>query len=616
MCGITGWIDFKRSLRNQGDCLSEMARTLTHRGPDEQNIWLSEHAAFGHRRLIVVDPEGGRQPMQRTDNNGTYTIVYNGELYNTEEVRTELKACGHTFLSYSDTEVLLKAYIEWKEDCVLKLNGIFAFAIWDEARQTLFAARDRLGVKPFFYQSKDKSLLFASEPKGILAHPDARPVVDREGLLELLALGPSKTPGAGIYKGMKELKAGHTLVFNHQGIKEKAYWELSSNAHHESLSTTIEQIRELLTDAIIRQTFADRYVGTFLSGGLDSSAITAIASNAYVSRTGKRLNTYSIDYEGNDEHFTASVFQPNADQDYIDEVSSYLSTDHHSYIIPTSVLVEHLKKAVFFRDMPGYADIDASLLWFCVQLKKDVTVALSGECADEIFGGYPWFHNPETASKDGFPWIRSINDRKQLLNDKWHSRLNLSDYARQRFQETQSKTPLDHSESAEEKSRRQLFYLNQHWFMAALLERKDRMSMGASLEVRVPFADHRLVEYVWNVPWDMKYYNNREKGLLRSALTGLLPNRIIERKKSPYPKTFHPDYTKKVAEWLSESIMHSNAPILEIFSKDKLIKLVETGGESFKTPWYGQLMKGPQLLAHLAQMNQWLEEYKITIDER
>lgn len=616
MCGITGWIDFKQPLHQQESILRKMTDTLKHRGPDDQNIWLSSHAAFGHRRLIVVDPKGGAQPMQRNDRNGTYTLVYNGELYNTEELRSKLIEKGHAFTGHSDTEVLLASYIEWKEKCVEKLNGIYAFAVWDDLKQQLFAARDRLGVKPFFFSIKDSRLLFGSEPKAILAHPDAFPVIDREGLLEILALGPSKTPGAGIYKGMRELKPGHTLTFNHHGLKETSYWELSSERHSHSLNETVERIRELVKDAITRQTFADLPVGTFLSGGLDSSAISAISSQAYSDRTGRKLNTYSIDYEGNETHFISSVFQPNADQEYIDEVSAYLNTSHRDYIISTPVLVEHLKEAIHFRDMPGYADIDASLLWFCKQLKKDVTVALSGECADEIFGGYPWFHNPETASKEGFPWIRSMTDRQNLLNDQWGNRLNLADYAQQRFAETIERTPLDPSESANEKARRQMFYLNQHWFMAALLERKDRMSMGASLEVRVPFADHRLVEYVWNVPWEMKRLNEREKGLLREAMKGFLPARIIERKKSPYPKTFNPLYTQMAGDWLKESISHSSAPILELFSKEKLKTLIDTNGESFLTPWYGQLMKGPQLLAHLAQLNQWLEDYRIRFDER
>jgi asparagine synthase (glutamine-hydrolysing) len=614
MCGITGWIDWKTDLRTAGQTLAKMTKCLKHRGPDESNTWLSPHAAFGHSRLIVVDPLGGRQPMKKDIQGKLYHLVYNGELYNTEDIRKELLQKGYSFQGHSDTEVLLTSYIEWKEACVDRFNGIFAFAIWDEENQKLFMARDRLGVKPLFYYESKGHLLFASEIKSILAHGDVRAVIDREGVAEVFGLGPSKTPGHGIYKNIKDLRPAHALTYTKNGLKVWRYWNVQSMPHEESLNDTVAHVKELFEDAVTRQLYADVPVATFLSGGLDSSAISAIAANYYETKGAGRLNTYSIDYEGNDKYFKADAFQPNSDDHFINQVVQHIGSKHHAHIIQNSVLIDELKSAVMMRDTPGYADVDSSLLWFCKKIKEDVTVSLSGECADEIFGGYPWFHKPETSAKEGFPWMRSLGARQKLLNDYWDKQLNLKDYALQRYQETVAETPRLEGESDIEAKRRELFYLNMAWFMTALLDRKDRMSMGASLEVRVPFADHRLVEYVWNIPWEMKMLNGREKGLLRQALEGWLPEDILYRKKSPYPKTHHPEYTKAVSGWLQSMIEKREAPLLEIVSKEKVKDIIQTEGRSFDVPWFGQLMTGPQLIAHLAQVNYWLETYNVDIE--
>ncbi|WP_010631333.1 asparagine synthase (glutamine-hydrolyzing) [Sporolactobacillus vineae] len=613
MCGVTGWIDWHRDLRGEAKTIGDMARTMKHRGPDDLNIWLSAHAALGHARLVVVDPAGGRQPMKKTVRKNDFVLVYNGELYNTEEIRKDLIQAGHTFKGHSDTEVLLTAYIEWQEACLDHFNGIFAFAVWDVTGNKLFAARDRLGVKPLFYHENGGRLLFGSEIKAILAHPGMKAAIDREGLSEIFGLGPSRTPGHGVYQGIKELRPGHALSYTKDGLKVWRYWNVKSHIHQDSLNDTVAHIRYLLKDAVERQLYADVPVTTFLSGGLDSSGISAIAAE-YFRTTGRPpLHTYSIDYAGNDQYFHTSKFQPNSDAPYIREVSDALGTVHHSLVIDNEQLVGYLKKAIIVRDMPGYADVDSSLLWFCEGIKKEFTVALSGECADEIFGGYPWFHSPETSAKEGFPWMRSIDARQELLNDRWNSRLNLKDYALMRFNETIAETPRLESESAVDARRRELFYLNMNWFMTALLDRKDRMSMGASLEVRVPFADHRIVDYLWNVPWEMKMLHGREKGILREALKGYLPDDVLYRKKSPYPKTYHPKYTKAVSEWLQSVIDRPSSPLLEFIDKTKIQSIIDTQGASFKVPWFGQLMSGPQLIAHLAMINEWLETYSVDI---
>ncbi|WP_088102383.1 asparagine synthase (glutamine-hydrolyzing) [Halalkalibacter urbisdiaboli] len=613
MCGITGWIDWRNDLRKEGTQIRKMAETLNRRGPDDLNVWTSQHVGFGHARLVVVDPENGIQPMSRTYKDKTYTIVYNGELYNTEDIRRELLVRGHDFKGHSDTEVLLKSYIEWGQECLEKLNGIFAFAVWNDKDESLFMARDRLGVKPLFYTVRDGRLLFGSEIKALLAHRDIDPVVGESGLAEIMGLSPSRTPGHGVYEDIHELRPAHALIYDRNGAKVTRYWQLKCKPHEHNVDETAQYIRELMEDIVERQLFADVPVGMFLSGGVDSSALTAIAAKVYEKQGKGPIRSYSVDYDENDKYFEASDFQPNEDAPWIKKISKDLGTNHYDAVITIDELVHLLKEAVLVRDLPGMADIDSSLLWFCKEIKKDVTVGLSGECADEIFGGYPWFHKPEVMYIDGFPWMRSMDEREALLNDKWKSKLNLKSYIYDRYKETINETPRFDGDNPEEARRREISYLNMIWFMTNLLDRKDRMSMGASLEVRVPFSDHRLVEYVWNIPWEMKRLEGREKGILRKALEGLLPHDVLYRKKSPYPKTHNPKYTAAVQKGMQAVLAQKDAPIFEFINKDKLKEIAESNGLTTGNPYFGQLMAGPQLLAHFIQMDYWMNEYDVKI---
>ncbi|CRK83506.1 asparagine synthase (glutamine-hydrolyzing) [Neobacillus massiliamazoniensis] len=613
MCGISGWIDFGKTICNEMKTLTTMANTLAKRGPDETNLWTDTHVGFGHKRLIVVDPEGGRQPMVKQKEGYQYTICYNGELYNTEDIRKVLHTKGYSFNGHSDTEVLISAYIEWAEECVHYLNGIYAFAIWDSKREQLFIGRDRLGVKPLFFTEHHKGLIFASEIKAILAHPEIKTEMDSEGLAEIFGLGPSRSPGSGVFKGMKELRPAHALTFSKDGLKIWRYWNVESAEHRENEKETADKVRFLVTDAVTRQLVSDVPLCTFLSGGLDSSIITAIAAEGFKTEGKGQLHTYSIDYEGNDQFFTSNEFQPDSDRKYIQMINERFNSSHHSKIISQQQLVDNLLEATHVRDFPGMADIDSSLFWFCKEIKKDFVVSLSGECADEIFGGYPWFHRKQDLERSGFPWMRSISERQNLLKPHWQDKLKLNDYVFEKYKQTINETPVLDGETPEESRRRELFYLNIIWFMTTLLDRKDRMSMGASLEVRVPFADHRLVEYVWNIPWEMKMYRGREKGILRKAFEGVLPEEVLYRKKSPYPKTHNPEYTATVKKMMEDILKDKSSVLHEFFSKTDLITLVESGGSSFKEPWFGQLMTGPQLLAYLIQLHIWFKDYKINI---
>ncbi|MDI3480843.1 MAG: hypothetical protein PWQ97_498 [Tepidanaerobacteraceae bacterium] len=613
MCGITGWIDFEGDLTQKKPLLEKMTMTLSRRGPDDVGYALFPHAAFGHRRLIVVDPAGGAQPMLRKIGGRIYCITYNGELYNTEEVRKELLSLGYNFTSRSDTEVLLVSYIAWGESCVDRLNGIFAFGIWDEAGQKLFMARDRLGVKPLFYAKRATSFILGSELKALLAHPMVKPELDTTGLAEIFALGPARTPGCGVFKGIEELKPGFALSHTKSGTRTWQYWLLESRPHEDDMDTTVQKVSFLIKDTVRRQLVSDVPVCTLLSGGLDSSAVTAMVPHAFSHNGENTVKTFSVDYAGNDMYFKATEFQPNSDSYFVQKVSSYLGTEHHQVIIRNEDLADALEDAVLARDLPGMADVDSSLYLFCREVKRDATVALSGEGADEIFGGYPWFRRPDDFNSDTFPWTRVMNLKTSILSRDLVNLIKPEEYVKNRYREALDEVPRFAEESPFDRRIREITYLSITRFMPTLLDRKDRMSMFTGLEVRVPYCDHRLVQYVWNIPWHMRNCGGMEKGVLRKAMEGFLPQEVLNRKKSPYPKTHNPEYAAMVRDKLLEILSDAASPLLPFINKEAIIELARADTSRFDIPWFGQLMTVPQLFAYLIQTDFWMRNYSVTV---
>lgn len=613
MCGITGFIEWNRDLTTESNLVQSMTSCLEKRGPDAQGTWISGPCAFGHRRLSVMDPENGAQPMIIQEEGATYTIVYNGEIYNAPELKDELRRRGRTFRTHCDTEVLLQAYIEWGPDCVYRLNGIFAFAVWDSTREHVFFARDRLGVKPLFYSEINETLIFASEPKSILQHPKMEAVIGPEGLAEIFVVGPARTPGHGIYRNMHELRPGHVMIFSRAGLRSYAYWKLEAEPHADSVDETAANIRTLLQDTMERQLLSDVPVCTLLSGGLDSSALTALAVD-YYRRTGQgQVHTYSVDYVDNDKYFQAHSYQPGADAPWIKRMVEELGTEHHWISFDTPELIGALPDSTLARDLPGMADVDASLLLFCREIKKGATVAISGEAADEVFGGYPWFHREELLSSGTFPWSVATDLRAGLLSPEIRDWIAPERYVADRYSQAVAEVPHLEGETPEQARMRTMSYLNITRFMPTLLDRKDRMSMAAGLEVRVPFCDHRLVQYVWNVPWEIKSTGDREKGILRKALEGILPDDVLYRKKSPYPKTHNPAYLDAVRGQVLAILDDPSSPILPLVDATRIREIAASPESSTHLPWFGQLMSGPQLFAYLAQVNHWLKTYRVAI---
>ncbi|MBR3791249.1 MAG: asparagine synthase (glutamine-hydrolyzing) [Clostridia bacterium] len=612
MCGIAGIINFKKNLFTYEAynrlLVRDMAQKLSHRGPDASGEWVGEHAAFSHARLSVIDIEGGKQPMKKTIEGYEFVITYNGELYNTKELKNELIKCGYVFTTNSDTEVLLYTYIHYGVDCCKKLNGIYSFCIWDSMRQQIYICRDRFGVKPLFYANFENNIIFASEIKALFCYPNFKPRLDKNGLCEIFALSPAKTQGVGVFKGVDELRPGCYMLINRSGLFTKRYWQFESKEHKDSYEETIENVRDLVCDSIKRQLVSDVPIGTLLSGGLDSSIISAVAATE-LKKENKQLSTYSFDYEDNDRYFKASAFQPDADKPWVKRMVEEFDTNHTFLVCKNENLINYLYDAMYYKDLPGMADCDSSLLYFCREIKKNHTVILSGECSDEIFGGYPWFRSEKAFKTDAFPWCYDLSLRKKALKPVVEETLNLEEYSKMRYFETINETPVFDGDNEEEKRRREIAYLNITWFMTNLLDRKDRMSMASGLEVRVPFCDHRLFEYVWNIPWEMKNKNNISKNILREAAKTILPYDVLNRKKSPYPKTHNPYYEKAVRELLYEILNDQSSPILTFVDRANIMDICKEGSDYGK-PFFGQLMAIPQFMGYLIQVNYWLDEFK------
>ncbi|MFC8716944.1 asparagine synthase (glutamine-hydrolyzing) [Kitasatospora sp. NPDC057198] len=576
MCGITGWVSFDRDLSTEHATLAAMTATMACRGPDAAGVWLGTHVGLGHRRLAVIDLDGGRQPMAAEHDGRTVLVTtYSGEIYNYRELRAELAARGHAFRTDSDTEVALHAYLEWGEAFTGHLNGMYAFALWDPRTEELLLVRDRMGIKPLYYWPTADGVLFGSEPKAILAHPEAHAAVDAEGLAELLAF--TKTPGHAVYRGMHELKPGHTLRVHRGGRTERRYWALESYEHTDDLPTTIATVRDLLDDIVARQLIADVPLCTLLSGGLDSSVITALAARGLAAAGQGPVRSFAVDFTGQSENFVPNELRGTPDGPYAHALAQHVGSAHRDIVLDTADLTDrrHRDAVLAARDLPsGLGEGDTSLYLLFKAIREQSTVALSGESADEVFGGYLWFHDPAAVAHDGFPWMYALAKGftggtarlgpQSLLAPGLLAKLDLPGYRDARYREALAEVPRLAGESGHERRMREIGHLHLTRFVQILLDRKDRTSMAVGLEVRVPFCDHRLVQYVFNTPWAMKNFDGREKSLLRAAARDVLPEAVAQRVKSPYPSTQDPRYAEALRAELRELLAHRDAPVRDL----------------------------------------------------
>ncbi|SDK07470.1 asparagine synthase (glutamine-hydrolysing) [Nonomuraea maritima] len=614
MCGIAGWIDFQQDLRGARDAAQAMTDTMACRGPDDQGLWTGAHAAIGHRRLAIIDLSGGRQPMiaSRDETQKPAVLTYSGEVYNYRELRSELTARGHRFRTESDTEVVVHAYLEWGADLAEHLNGMFAFAIWDERTEELLLVRDRMGIKPLYYYPTPHGVLFGSEPKAILANPLARRAIDGDGLCELLAF--VKTPEHGIFEGMYEVRPGQIVQVDRDGLRKRRYWKLESYEHPDDVDSTVKNVRGLLEDIVSRQLISDVPLCTLLSGGLDSSVVTALAAKDLRQQHLGTVRSFAVDFVGYAENFHPDQLRSTPDTPYVHALAEHVASDHTDIVLNSGDMMDPAVRSEVLRarDVPiGIGDMDSSLYLLFKAIRRHSTVALSGESADEVFGGYRWFHDPEVVAADAFPWIGPAAMGNEhlgadlLLRDDVAERIGFAGYRDRRYREAIEEVPRLAGETGLERRMREISYLHLTRFVQVLLDRKDRMSMRVGLEVRVPFCDHRLVEYVFNAPWAFKTYDGREKSLLRGAATDLLPDSVLQRVKSPYPATQDPTYDEVLRQRVEHLLRDPNAPAAQVLDWDKARAMV------------GRPVAGPSLnraaLERLLQLDEWLREYRVEL---
>lgn len=611
MSGIAGIIDFEHNLLNHTDIFSNMISALAMRGPDSQGTHISNHAALGSRQLFLTGASGDTQPMTRRFGDYTYTIVCDGELQNAKDLRRELISKNHIFYTLTDTEVFLMSYLEWGASCADKFKGAFSIAIWEHHSQKLFLARDPLGVRPLYYCDTGNTLVFASEIKALFKHPDVSPIIDSTGILKLFSLAPAMPPGETLYSDIYELKAGEFMIHSRLGTYIHTYASLSPKRHTDSFEDTVSHIYETIHNSLKYSIRTKDNCCFLLSGGLDSSALCSMAADEFA-KSGNVLRTFSIEYEDNRKYFAKNYFQSSMDDEYINIMQHYLKSEHKTITITNDELANSLRAAVCARDMPGMADVDSSLLIACERLKEHADIVITGECADELFCGYPWFHREDLMYKNVFPWSGSLDLRKSIASPEF-AHLPIEEFARQNYIDAMKNVPVLDSESEIDIIRRQMYYVNLMWVGANLINRTDRMSMAYGLQAKMPFASFDLAQYVWNIPWDMKNTGGIEKGLLREAMKNILPKEIAFRKKTPYPKTYNPKYTAILLDILSRILHNKQAPLHNIVNT-KVVEEYISNGLEMSTPWYGQLMTGPQFFAFLIQINYWLEDYGVILN--
>jgi asparagine synthase (glutamine-hydrolysing) len=597
-----------------------MTQTMACRGPDDEGLWTTRHAALGHRRLAIIDVPGGHQPMVLDDpatGETRLAIVYSGEVYNFTELRTELAGKGHRFRTDSDTEVVLHGWLEWGEDVVERLNGMFAFALWDVRADELVLVRDRMGIKPLYWYPTPDGVLFGSEPKAILAHPRAEAVVDLDGLRELLS--HVKTPGHGGYRGMHEVRPGSLVRIRREGPSIRRYWQLEALEHTDDRDTTVARVRELLDDIVSRQLISDVPLCSLLSGGLDSSAITALAAAQLRDQDAGPVRSFSVDFVGYEDSFAADPMRDTPDGPYVRELAEYVAADHEAITLSNDDLMDpKAREAVLrARDLPlSLGDMDTSLYLLFKAIRGRSTVALSGESADEVFGGYRWFHDEAAVNADTFPWMAAhsrgngpLDLSRSFFDPDLLAALDLPGYVEASYRDALAEVPHVDGVSARERRMREVCYLHLTRFVQILLDRKDRMSMASGLEVRVPFCDHRLVQYVFNTPWALKTFDGREKSLLRAATRDVLPASIADRVKSPYPSTQDPGYEKAVRGDLADLLADQGAPVRRLIAPEKIRDAVDAPSDSGTS-----LEVDRSQMENVLQLNAWMERYSPTLE--
>ncbi len=525
-----------------------------------------------------------------------------GRMRGREGLRREIERAGAKLpAEASDAQLVLAAYRLWGEETPEKIFGPVSYAVIDRDRSELMLVRDRMGEENVFYAPKGGGVSFANRIAPLLDAPGVSRTVDRDGVAEIFALGPAHTPGRTPFCDILELEPGCALFAGENSVRVRRYFALEALPHEDDIAHTIEKTRFLLEQAV-SETIAFQ-PSCMISGGLDSTAVMAL----YAKITGAPPLGFSVDYAGDERDFAATSFRPERDSPWAKRACEAIGARQLCIEIGSEELYDALFDAAGLRERPGMGDIDSSMLLFARSISTCSGAALMGECADEAFGGYPWFQREELLWRDGFAWSGSLSLRESVLQKNVRERVQIGKYAHARYHEAISRLPVLPGEEGAQARLRQMQGLVFKFFMPNLQERAACMCGAAGVVPLTPFCDERLIEYAYNVPWEIKNLHGEAKGLLRAAVEDLIPESLLRRKKSPYPKTCSPVYADLLRAGIRRLSREKDAPLWQICDREEILRLAGSALSPADTPWYGQLMAGPQMLAYLLQVNEWLK---------
>jgi asparagine synthase (glutamine-hydrolysing) len=585
MCGIAGWYSPDR----WPGAVDAMIGAMAHRGPDDAGVWSAANVVLGHCRLAVIDPQGGRQPMRVSHSDGSNVVVcFGGEIYNYRHLRAMLLASGRQFRTASDTEVVGHAYLEWGTDAFRRLRGMFAVALYDERTGSLILCRDQLGIKPLYFRATPSSVVFGSELRGLFAGGQQMQI-DLEGVCELLGLWPYRSPQSGILRGVEELQPGAFMVVGPEGRSTFRYWELVQRDHLESLQATVERVRSLLDMSVREQLVSDVPLTVLLSGGIDSSAVTALAAQHW--RRSDRLRAYTLELPESAAEFVPSAFRPDLDAPFAAQMAEHTSISLTRVTLADQDVVDSESATTAARDMPDNGDMDTTLNALFARVARDYKVCLTGEGADEIFGGYPWAAPGRAQPLTMFPWLDSLCFPAEFIAA--HLRTPVREFQSSTFATAIAGAPIDPQQPTLVEARERLTsYLDIAWFLPGQLERMDRISMWNSVEARVPFCSPELVEYCWSIPGRWKHHGRIEKGLLRLALGDILPDQIRHRRKTSYPTANGKKYEGHLRTAVASMLEDKHWPLVDLIDAAAIREVLEgkrPSPASRPSIWLGQL---------------------------
>ncbi|HKS99638.1 MAG TPA: asparagine synthase (glutamine-hydrolyzing) [Rugosimonospora sp.] len=615
MGGIAGWVDYHRDLGRDGGVVRGMIARLAHRGHEAESLWVGTRAVLAHRQLAVGEPRNARRPALATDGGQVLAVLaYDGEIYNHAALRTELTARGHRFRERGDTEVALRAYLEWGMDCASHLDGMFAFAVWDARQQALVLVRDRLGIKPLYYCRTATGVLFASEPKAILAHPLVPATVDEDGLREALAF--TGTPGRTVFRDIQKVLAGTVLRIDRHGTTQNRYWALTGQPHTDDRAKTVEVVRGLLEEAVGKQLAIPVPFGAFLSGGLDSSSMVALAARILRERGNQQLRTYSLCLAAESENLAPDPVRSSFDAPYAREVAAHVGAEHTEVVLETGHLKDPVIRAALVpaqHDTPySISEAHTTLYVLCRAVAEHASVALMGEWADTLFGAFLGIEDPGVVAARTLPWVAFTSKHTVetglgtgLFDRQLLKRLDLPGYCADRYADALAEVPYVDGESPAERRMREICYLHLQGWREVGVATDDGIGMANGLELRVPYFDHHLVQYVFNTPWAYKTFDGRSKSLLRAAMADLLPASVLERRPSPFPITHDPAYSQFLREALAGVASDPQSPILPLLDVDAVRRLVEDPA-AFAGGWRTRTD-----VEMVLQTNAWLDRCRV-----